>query len=154
MELVVFAGVQASGKSTFFAQRFADSHVRINGDMLKTRHREKLLLGACIAGQIRCVIDKTNLTAAERQRYVLVAKAAGFRVVDFYFDAPFELCLRRNGERSLPVPVAGLYGARRLLEIPSWSEGYDELYSVTVREGCEPVVSRIPAPKGEADRAP
>ena len=46
MELVIFTGLQASGKTTFYGTRFRDSHVRINLDMLKTRHREELLVKA------------------------------------------------------------------------------------------------------------
>ena len=42
MEAVIFVGLQASGKSTFYRERFSRTHVRINLDMLKTRHRETL----------------------------------------------------------------------------------------------------------------
>jgi predicted kinase len=41
MELVLFVGLQASGKSTFFVERFLRSHVHLSLDVLKTRHREK-----------------------------------------------------------------------------------------------------------------
>ena len=30
MELVIFMGVQATGKSTFYKQRFMDTHIRLN----------------------------------------------------------------------------------------------------------------------------
>jgi predicted kinase len=46
MEAVIFVGIQGTGKSTFYKERFFDTHVRINLDMLKTRHREKLLVQA------------------------------------------------------------------------------------------------------------
>ena len=48
MEAILFIGIQASGKSTFFAERFFKTHVRINLDMLRTRHREELLVKACL----------------------------------------------------------------------------------------------------------
>ena len=51
MEAVIFVGIQASGKSTFYKERFFDTHVRLNLDMLRTRHREKLLLRACLEGK-------------------------------------------------------------------------------------------------------
>ena len=41
MQLIVFIGLQGSGKSTFFGRRFAETHLRLNMDMLKTRHREE-----------------------------------------------------------------------------------------------------------------
>lgn len=43
-EAVIFVGVQGSGKSTFYRERFFDTHVRINLDMLRTRLKEQLLL--------------------------------------------------------------------------------------------------------------
>ena len=33
MEAVIFIGIQASGKSTFFKERFFNTHVRINLEM-------------------------------------------------------------------------------------------------------------------------
>ena len=46
MQLIIFIGIQASGKSTFYQQYFYHTHLRINLDMLKTRHREKLIFEA------------------------------------------------------------------------------------------------------------
>ena len=40
MEMVLFVGIQATGKSSFYLERFFRTHVRINLDMLKTHHRE------------------------------------------------------------------------------------------------------------------
>jgi hypothetical protein len=37
MEVVIFAGIPASGKSTFYLQRFFETHIRINPDMLRTQ---------------------------------------------------------------------------------------------------------------------
>lgn len=48
MEVIILIGIQGSGKSSFYKARFADTHVRINLDMLKTRHREKLFFDACV----------------------------------------------------------------------------------------------------------
>jgi predicted kinase len=49
MEAILFTGIPASGKSTFYKERFFATHVRINLDMLKTRKREILILQACLA---------------------------------------------------------------------------------------------------------
>ncbi len=48
MEAVIFVGVQGSGKSSFFKERFFHSHVRISLDLLKTRNREWQLLQFCL----------------------------------------------------------------------------------------------------------
>ena len=39
MQAVIFIGIQGSGKTTFYRDRFFNTHFRINLDMLKTRHR-------------------------------------------------------------------------------------------------------------------
>src|SRR6266853_479136 len=79
MEAVIFVGVQGSGKTTFYRDRFFETHVRINLDMLKTRHREQLLLAACLAAKQPFVVDNTNPLPSDRARYIGVAREAGFR---------------------------------------------------------------------------
>jgi predicted kinase len=60
MEAVVFIGVQASGKSSFYAQHYADTHLRLNRDMLRTAHREVVLMHACLAvGQAFVVASRS-----------------------------------------------------------------------------------------------
>lgn len=83
MELVIFIGLQGSGKSTVYKQRLVDTHIRLNLDMLRTRHCESLLFEACPAAKQPVVIGNTNPTIEERARYVLPAKAADFRVVGY-----------------------------------------------------------------------
>lgn len=133
-DAIIFTGLQASGKSTFYQQRFWQTHVRINLDMLKTRHRERLLLQACIEMIQPFVVDNTNLTAAERARYIGPARAAGFRIVGYYFEASVRSCIARNEQRSgrERIPIKGLLGAAKRLQPPTWREGFDELYTVTI----------------------
>ena len=40
MEAVVLCGVQGSGKTTLFRDRFLATHVRVSMDLLRTRARE------------------------------------------------------------------------------------------------------------------
>ena len=129
MEAVIFCGVQATGKSTFFRERFFDTHVRINLDMLRTRHREALFLRACVEAKQPFVVDNTNPTAAERATYIAAALAGGFRVVGYYFACVLDAALERNDRRPLHqrVPRAGILGTYKRLELPSPAEGFDEL---------------------------
>lgn len=62
MQLIIFTGLQASGKSTFYKEYFYKTHLRLNLDMLKTRHREKILFDACLESKSKCVIDNTNMS--------------------------------------------------------------------------------------------
>lgn len=85
MEAVIFMGIQATGKSTFYQKTFADTHVRINLDMLRTRHRELLLFETCLKMKQPFVVDNTNPTADDRNRYIPIAKSAGFRIIGYFF---------------------------------------------------------------------
>lgn len=49
--MIVLCGIQASGKSSFARERWYESHVRINLDMLRTRNREDIVLYACLAAK-------------------------------------------------------------------------------------------------------
>jgi predicted kinase len=137
MEMALFTGVQASGKSTFYRERFFATHMRINLDMLRTRHRERQFMETCLQTGQPFVVDNTNPTKAERQPYVQAAKMARFRVVGYYFQSIVEDCKRRNEERTAEqkVPLPGLLGTYVRLELPSQDEGFDELYYVRLIEG-------------------
>lgn len=132
MELILFIGIQATGKSSFYLERFFRTHVRINGDMLKTRHREDLLVSACLEGKTPFVVDKMNLTRAERAGYIRLAKTAGFKVVGYFFQSQLAAALQRNARRDVRerVPDAGLGGASAALELPARDEGFDHLFFV------------------------
>ncbi len=132
MELILFIGIQAAGKSTFYTRRFFDTHLRLNLDMLRTRHRERSLLQACLATQQRVVVDNTNPTLAERAAYIAPARAAGFRVIGYFFEPDPRGCEQRNKARARQVPPAGLFGTLKRLQRPSLDEGFDELHRVVL----------------------
>ncbi len=136
MEAIIFIGIPASGKSTFYLQRFFDTHIRINLDMLKTRHREQVLLEACIAARQPFVVDNTNVTKADRARYILPAKAAGFRVVGYYFRSSIGESIERNRGRGRPsaVPEKGIAAKHHRLQLPALEEGFDQLYYVAISD--------------------
>ena len=136
MQLILLMGLQGSGKSTYCQRHFAETHLRLNLDMLKTRHRESLLFAACLEAKQPVVIDNTNPTAAERARYIIPAKAAVFEVVGYYFQSQVEDCKRRNGQRieASIVPLAGLLGTYKRLVLPTFAEGFDRLHYVRIAE--------------------
>lgn len=137
MQLVLFVGVQASGKSTFYRQRFSESHLRLSLDMLRTRHRESILFAACLEAKQPTVIDNTNPSKAERERYIAPARAARFEIVGYYFRSVFAEAASRNANRSLKdrVPAEGLLGTLGRLERPRYDEGFDRLYYVRPETG-------------------
>jgi predicted kinase len=142
VEAVIFVGLQGAGKSTFFRERFFDTHLRLSLDMLRTRPRERRLLQACVEARQRFVVDNTNPTRAERQVYIRPAREAGFRVIGYYFRSRVEDCMRRNEQRPAArrVPLRGLLGTAGRMELPSLAEGFDELHYVRIDEDCGFVV--------------
>jgi predicted kinase len=136
MDAVIFIGMQATGKSTFYRERFFNTHIRINLDMLKTRHREQVLFSACMEAKQSFVIDKTNPTAEDRVKYIAPARIAGFRIIGYYFASKIQDALKRNATREPAhrVPDVGLLGTHAKLQLPSKAEGFDELYYVSFDE--------------------
>jgi predicted kinase len=136
MEAVVLCGLQATGKSTFCKERFYGTHVRLNLDMLRTRHREGILLHACIEAKQPFVIDNTNPTRAERALYIAAAKAAGFRIVGYNFESKIGDALQRNAERigDRRVREAGIRATAARLELPAMIEGFDSMFYVRLTE--------------------
>lgn len=136
MEAVIFIGIQATGKSTFYKERFFNTHIRINLDMLRTRHREKLLMQACLEARQPFVIDNTNPTIEERARYIPPSHAAGFRVCGYYFQSSSAAATERNSHRLEPerVPDKAIRGTFNRLQLPTLDEGFDQLFYVRMDE--------------------
>ncbi|WP_041233798.1 AAA family ATPase [Cylindrospermum stagnale] len=132
MEAIIFIGIQGAGKSTFFKSCFFNTHIRINLDMLKTRNREKIIFHACLEAKQRFVIDNTNPTVEDRQRYIPLAKANNFRVIGYYFDVKLEDCKKRNQKRppKQVIPLPGILATYKKMTPPTWEEGFDAIYSV------------------------
>lgn len=134
----MFIGIQASGKSTFYESHFAETHLRINLDMLKTRNRERILFEACIEIGQCLVIDNTNVTVRDRARYLAVAASSGISVRGYYFESRVKDCLVRNEARigAKRVKEAGLLGTFARLELPTLDEGFAELNYVKLSPTC------------------
>ena len=136
MQLIIFTGVQASGKSTFYKHYFYDTHLRINLDMLKTRRRENILFEAALRSKTKMVIDNTNMTIHDRERYIQRAKDADFDIVSFYFETDLESTLHRNTQREgkANIPEQGVKATFYKLQKPTSSEGFNALFKVKLIE--------------------
>jgi predicted kinase len=141
MELVIFVGLQASGKTSFYQARFAHTHALVSKDRMPnnrnpTRRQLELVEEALRAGR-SVVVDNTNARVVDRLPLVILGHALGARVVGYYFESRVEDCLERNRGRAgkARVPDAALYATRKRLEVPSYAEGFDALYFVRMAEG-------------------
>ena len=146
MEAIIFCGIQGGGKSTFYKQRFADTHMRINLDMLRTRKRESILLAACLEAKQSFVVDNTNTTIEARKRYIQPALEAGFQLLGFYFESPIRDAIARNlgrppKERVLPGSIVRTH---KDLEPPASGEGFDQVFVVQVTGNGGFEVEEIP----------
>lgn len=129
---VIMIGIQASGKSTFCRKCLQDSYTRINLDELNTRNKEKNLLADCISKGLDIVIDNTNPTKADRQRYIPALRENGYRVIGYFMQSRIADCISRNKNRSDKdrVPDTAIAATSNKLEHPEYAEGFDELYFV------------------------
>ena len=143
MQLIIFIGVQASGKSTFYKHNFYNTHLRLNLDMLKTQHRENIIFEAGLASKTKMVIDNTNPTKEDRVRYMQRAKDAGFEIVAYYFETDLKSTLERNNQREgkANIPEAGVRATYKKLEIPSLNEGFDKIFKVKIAGNGEFLIS-------------
>lgn len=134
MQLIIFTGVQASGKSTFYMLNLYYSHLRINLDMLKTRHRENMIFEAGLASKTKMVIDNTNPTQADRARYIQRALDAGFEVIAYYFETDLSSTLTRNSYRTgkANIPEVGIRATYKKLEVPRYEEGFSEIFKIKI----------------------
>lgn len=137
MEAVIFIGVQATGKSTFYKERFFRSHVRISLDLLKTRNREDKMVQVCLETQQAFVVDNTNPRIEDRAKYINAAKARKYQVVGYYFQSKLQEVLERNSQRlgKENIPEVGIRGTYNKLRLPSMEEGFDRLYFVEIDNG-------------------
>lgn len=132
MQGIIFMGLQVSGKSSFFLKHFSETHIRLNMDMLKTRHRETILFDACLSAKQPVVIDNTNPRKVDRHRYIQSFNSHQFKIIGYYFASHLNDCLARNLLRQGKdrVPDIGIKGTAKQLQLPNYDEGFDELYYV------------------------
>ena len=129
MEMIIFMGAQATGKSSFFKSRFFHTHMRVNLDMLKTRNRERILFEACLSAKQPMVIDNTNPIRAQRAHYIRRAIENQFRITGFYFQSIANEAIKRNLTRPAcqRVPEVAIRATTGRMEHPSLTEGFASL---------------------------
>lgn len=132
-QAIVFMGIQASRKTTFYEQMLADKgYIHISLDILHTRKKEDLLLVDCLENGRSLVVDNTNPEVSVREKYITKAKEYGYQVIGIFFQSRVKDCMRRNEQRGLKVPQKAIACTSNNLQLPSLEEGFDELYFVSI----------------------
>ena len=129
--IAIMIGIQGSGKSTF-CQKYLPNFYRINLDTLKTRHQEQLAIDECFKCGRNFVIDNTNPTIDERGKYILRAKKEGYKILGYFMESKINDCIERNNQRTgkACIPATAIAATSNKLQLPSYDEGFDELYFV------------------------
>ena len=145
MELVVFSGIQCSGKSSFFEQYFSKSHARINLDSIKSRTKEMVNFISLMEEGYSIVIDNTNPARPDRERYIVPATRSGYRIVGYQFEIPISTALARSAARKTQktVPVQDIYLTARKMQPLLKTEGFNEIYQVTTDESMSFIIRPI-----------
>jgi predicted kinase len=141
VEVLIFCGLQAAGKSTFFQTHFAETHLLISKDLMgkssRRGQKQTKLLQMALQAQNAVVIDNTNPTRTDRVPLVEIAHTYQAKVAGYYFATPIKQAVERNQQRTgkARVPAVALYStAARFIE-PTYAEGFDTLYYVQIAEG-------------------
>lgn len=135
MEVIIFCGTQATGKSSFYKQNFFNTHVRISLDLLKTRNREKQFIELCLDTELSFVIDNTNPTKEDRKKYIdKIREKRDCGIICYYFQSKIEDALHRNAGRTGKerIPDVGIRATHSKIELPSYDEGFDKIYYVKI----------------------
>jgi predicted kinase len=145
VELVIFAGLPAAGKSTYYREHFASTHAHVSKDLMPNAARrdekqQRLVEQALAAGR-SVVVDNTNPTIAVRAPLIAIGRRHGARVVGYFFDCPIRACVMRNRNREGKerVPNVAIFTTAKKLVAPTIDEGFDEVRVIQCTPFAEPI---------------
>lgn len=139
MDIVIFIGLQASGKSSFYRTRFADSHTLVSKDRLRNNprpeRRQRLLIEESLRAGKSVVVDNTNPTTTDRATLIDLGRSYGAKIIGYYFESRVAECLQRNQLRAGKdqIPDVAIYSTICKLQRPLLAEGFDELHYVRLQ---------------------
>ena len=136
LELVVFVGLQGSGKTTYYHEHFAATHVHVSKDLMANmRSREAMQMKqideALGAGR-SVVVDNTNPTPQSRAPLIAAGRRHGARLIAVEFEPHVPTSIMRNRQREgrARVPDVAIFVTKKKMIAPSIDEGFDEVLVV------------------------
>ncbi len=129
--MIIMIGLQASGKSTFCKTHLSDFK-NISLDILNTRNKEKNAILSCLENSENFVIDNTNPSVDDRKKYFEMMHGTDYKVIGYYMKSILTECILRNEHRTgkAKIPRTALASTSKKIELPSYEEGFDEIYYV------------------------
>lgn len=132
-ELVLLVGLQGSGKTTYYHEHFAATHVHVSRDRMPTARnrdvRQLQQIEEALAAGRSVVVDNTNPSAADRAPIIELGRRHNARVIAVYLEphVPTSLMRNRAREGKARVPDVAIFVTKKKLEAPSVEEGFDEV---------------------------
>ncbi|EGO64677.1 AAA family ATPase [Acetonema longum] len=133
-EVILMSGLPAAGKDTWVARHCAGLPVvsldRLRQELKIAPDEEqgqvvqaaKERARQFLRDQRPFVWNATNISRATRRQLIALFTAYGARVKIVYLEVPYALLLRRNRERSAPVPEKAIHRMIHKLEVPVLTE--------------------------------
>ena len=149
--VVLAIGLPGSGKSSWFKRH---NVVPLSTDMVRSllfddvreqrfqdlvfSNLRSMLKARLIAKRPMNYVDATNLTPAERQHWIKLAKDYNYEVHAIFFDVPLEVCVERHQRRDRVVPEDVMRRMAAKLKPPTFPEGFAKITVVRVKKKDEP----------------
>jgi len=133
LELIIFVGVPGSGKSTYYHEHFAATHVHVSKDLMPHARdretRQRAQIEKALSEGRSVVVDNTSPTAALRAPLIEIGRRYGARVIACFFDVPARTAIVRNASREgrARVPNVAIFTTLKKLVPPAMEEGFDEV---------------------------
>jgi len=131
LELIVFVGLPGAGKSTYFREHFAATHVHVSKDLMaNARRRDDRQLRdveVALAAGKPVVVDNTNPSVDALKPLIELGRRHGARIVALFFDVDVRTAIMRNRQREgkARVPDVAIFATKKKLVAPSPEEGFD-----------------------------
>lgn len=133
LELIIFVGLQAAGKSTYYRAHLAATHVHVSKDLMKNarnrEERQRQLVEQALQAGRSVAVDNTNPTPASRAPLIEIGRRHGARVVAYFFESAVRDAVARNRlrEGNARVPDVAIFTTAKKLLRPTHEEGFDEV---------------------------
>jgi predicted kinase len=133
LELIIFVGMQAAGKSTYYRTHLAATHVHVSKDLMKSTSNRELKQQQTIERELAAgrsvVVDNTSPTPAVRAPLIAAGRRHGARVIACFFETTVKDALARNRlrEGKARVPDVAMFVTAKKLVPPTLEEGFDEV---------------------------
>jgi predicted kinase len=157
LDVVLVAGLPASGKSTFARTHFAKTgHRRVNrkeirrflysmshfgepwretdfneSDEALVKHVERKIVEHFLHAGARILLDNTSVTVASRADYLQLARQTKKRAGIVFLNTPVLRCIEQNRKRDDPVPESVISNLFASIQMPARAEGFDEVLVVS-----------------------